>query len=83
MLFGQWRTKQQKDQATLVERLHLIDEIKEAKKEWDYAQLLFNYAVGQDEIDHAISLLEITEKRYDMLIKRAKRLNLQVITYGA
>ncbi|MGO4111475.1 DUF2508 family protein [Paenibacillus sp. YAF4_2] len=52
---------------------HLRAEIAEAHNEWVNANRFFNVAVGQDQIDYAIYALITAEKRYEMLIRIAKR----------
>ncbi|GLX71326.1 DUF2508 family protein [Paenibacillus glycanilyticus] len=54
-------------------REHLREEIAEAHKEWINATRFFNVAVGEDQIDYAIFALITAEKRYEMLIRIAKR----------
>ncbi|MCK9861923.1 DUF2508 family protein [Paenibacillus sp. ATY16] len=54
-------------------REHLRAEIDEAHKEWINATRFFNVAVGEDQIDYAIYALITAEKRYEMLIRIAKR----------
>ncbi|SFF34396.1 Protein of unknown function [Paenibacillus catalpae] len=54
-------------------REHLRAEIAEAHNEWVNATRFFNVAVGDDQIDYAIYALITAEKRYEMLIRIAKR----------
>jgi|GEM_PF-1543842 hypothetical protein len=54
-------------------REHLRAEIEEARKEWVNATRFFDVAVGEDQIDYAIYALITAEKRYEMLIRIAKR----------
>ncbi|WP_241674894.1 DUF2508 family protein [Paenibacillus luteus] len=48
-------------------------EIVEAHREWENANRFFNYAHGKDQIDYAIHCMVTAEKRYDMLLRLAKR----------
>jgi hypothetical protein len=48
-------------------------EISEAHRDWENANRFFNYAVGKDQIDYAIHCMVTAEKRYDMLLRLAKR----------
>jgi len=68
---------------TVSEKMLLYREICVAKREWENAHALFQEATEVDEIDYAIYLLEATEKRYDMLIKKAKRIQLSVLMLNA
>lgn len=52
----------------------LIREIHEAHRDWVNAQRHFEYAVGQDQVDYAIFAIEAAEKRYEMLLRQAKRM---------
>lgn len=55
----------------------LLEELRAAHREWACARHRLNYALHEDEIDYAIFALETAEKRYGMLIKQAKLLNLR------
>ncbi|WP_219834910.1 YaaL family protein [Paenibacillus sp. R14(2021)] len=59
------------------EQLELLAEIKTAKQEWENAQRFFEYAMGDDQIDYAIFAMAAAEKRYEMLIRKAKRMPLK------
>ncbi|MBP1994980.1 DUF2508 family protein [Paenibacillus eucommiae] len=54
------------------ERELLLLEIQKALKTWVHAQAQFEYALDKDEIDYAIYSLEAAEKRYEMLLRKAK-----------
>ncbi|SDX86122.1 DUF2508 family protein [Paenibacillus sp. CF384] len=56
------------------EQVELYAEIKTAKQEWDNAYRYFDNALGKDQIDYAIFAIGAAEKRYEMLIRKAKRL---------
>jgi hypothetical protein len=53
----------------------LVEEIRIAHAEWQVAQMRFDYVVEPDQIDYCIYALEAAEKRYEMLLKQAKRTN--------
>jgi len=56
------------------DRQFLLREIQEAHLSWSLAHHRLNEVVEKDEIDYAIFALEAAEKRYSMLLKQAKRL---------
>jgi hypothetical protein len=74
----QWFTK--KDKVDLQqhrdEKIELIHEIHKAHLEWTTAQLRFEFVVEREQIDYAVYALEAAEKRYEMLIRQAKRINM-------
>jgi len=51
-------------------------EVRRAQMEWETAQLLFDEASGQDQIDYAIFILEAAERKYQIHLKHAKMLRL-------
>jgi Protein of unknown function (DUF2508). len=51
----------------------LIREIEEAKKAWWIAQHRFHHVTDPDQIDYAVYAWEAAEKRYEMLLRTAKR----------
>src|SRR5690606_495192 len=56
----------------------LIQEINEAKKEWQIAQTRLDYVADQDQIDYVIYALEAAEERYEMLLRTAKKTGLSL-----
>ncbi|GGD95535.1 DUF2508 family protein [Paenibacillus nasutitermitis] len=74
---------QQRQRAALAEKenklkqemLEIYDEILVAKRDWDNALRHFEYALGKDQTDYAIFAIEAAEKRYEMLLRKAKALN--------
>ncbi|MFF2094204.1 DUF2508 domain-containing protein [Paenibacillus sp. NPDC058174] len=52
---------------------HLRLEIAEAHREWVNANRFFDVAEGKDQIDYAIYSIITAEKRYEMLLRVAKR----------
>ncbi|REK54680.1 MAG: DUF2508 domain-containing protein [Thermobacillus sp.] len=53
----------------------LIRDIREAHRDWINAHRHFEYASGFDQIDYAIYAIEAAEKRYELLLRQAKNLN--------
>jgi hypothetical protein len=62
-----------------VERMLMIQEIEKAKSDWISAQLKLDHVIEHDQIDYAIYSLEAAEKRYEMLIRQAKRMKLHLL----
>lgn len=59
------------DQHGWMEKLR--QEIADAHREWENANRFFDYAEGPDQVDYAIFALISAEKRYQMLLRLAKR----------
>ena len=57
------------------DRYLLLEEIHKAHMEWTTAQYRFDYAVEKEQIDYAVYALEAAEKRFEMLLKQAKDMN--------
>lgn len=51
----------------------LILEIEKARNEWAIALQKLDYVLERDQIDYAIYSLEAAEKRYEMLLRQAKK----------
>ena len=66
----------------LKDKQELLKEIHNAQSAWQHALQRLDYAVSHDEIDYAIFALEAAEKRYEMLLKTAKRLSVHVLQDG-
>lgn len=49
-------------------------DVQKAKQEWERAMRQFEDALGEDEIDYAIYVLEAAERKYQIHLKRAKLL---------
>lgn len=62
-----------------LQKQQLLEELKEAKKNWQIARMKLDYVSDQDQIDYAIYALEAAEKRYEMLLRHAKKINLRAI----
>lgn len=49
-------------------------EIGETLREWEGATRYFDYALGQDQVDYAIHAIMTAEKKYEMLLRKAKQI---------
>ncbi|AHV95057.1 hypothetical protein [Paenibacillus sabinae] len=58
------------------EHWDVFTEVRKAHMEWERAHLMFDEAVGQDQIDYAIFILEAAERKYQIHLKHAKRIGL-------
>jgi hypothetical protein len=54
----------------------VYQEVRKAQSEWERAYLMFDEALGQDQIDYAIYILEAAERKYQIHLKHAKSLGL-------
>jgi hypothetical protein len=70
------RSAKAKREAFISEDKLLLSEIKKAHMEWVVAQKRFDFVTEKDQIDYAIYAMEAAEKRYEMLLRQAKRLKL-------
>ncbi|MFE5322585.1 DUF2508 family protein [Paenibacillus sp. NPDC056579] len=61
------------------EGLQLLMEIEKAHSEWVNAQQRLDYVIEKEQIDYAVYAMEAAEKRFEMLIKQAKTMNLSAI----
>ncbi|WP_090905375.1 DUF2508 family protein [Paenibacillus sp. OK076] len=59
-----------------MEEEQIYSDIQKAKAEWERAVRQFEEAQGQDEIDYAIYVLEAAERKYQIHLKRAKRVGI-------
>jgi len=59
---------------TAAERRQLLEDVRLAHLEWMLAQSRFHDALGYDQVDYAIYSLEAAEKKYGMLLRKAKSL---------
>ncbi|QJC50363.1 YaaL family protein [Paenibacillus albicereus] len=62
------------DQPVEISLDRLLEEIKEAHRDWVNAQYHFEQASGHDQIDYAVFAIEAAQKRYEMLLRQAKRI---------
>lgn len=76
-----WMKRREKD-PLLQDKQVLLEEIRAAQTDWQHALLRLDYAMDQDQIDYAIFALEAAEKRYEMLLKCAKRMNIHALNIG-
>lgn len=60
-----------------LEEEQIYSDIQKAKAEWERAVRQFEEAHGEDEIDYAIYVLEAAERKYQIHLKRAKRLGVK------
>ncbi|WP_442602121.1 DUF2508 family protein [Paenibacillus sp. KN14-4R] len=56
----------------------LMIEFKKAREQLKQAHEYFNFALDHDQIDHAIFMLNAAEKRFDMLYKLAKKMQISI-----
>lgn len=76
----QWfQPRRQKQEEMRKDKYELLQEIRKAHADWLVAQHRLDYALEKEQIDYAIYALEAAEKRYEMLIKSAKREKLSLI----
>ncbi|UVI30559.1 YaaL family protein [Paenibacillus spongiae] len=66
------KSKAELNKESKAELHQLFAEIQAAKQDWDNAVRYFEYALGKDQIDYAIFAIEAAEKRYEMLLRKAK-----------
>lgn len=57
------------------EQSQVYADVEKARQEWERAMKQFEYALGKDEIDYAIYVLEAAERKYQIHLKQAKRLS--------
>jgi len=74
-----WRRTQRlgdkrKRELAELEAEQIYSDVQKAKHEWERAMRQFEDALGEDEIDYAIYVLEAAERKYQIHLKRAKRL---------
>ncbi|WP_166244311.1 DUF2508 family protein [Paenibacillus turpanensis] len=74
-------TSGSKTEATERQQLdwELVAQIKRAHVEWTIAQNRFDIALEKDEVDYAVYALEAAEKRYEMLLKQAKKVRVSMV----
>ncbi|MCR2807790.1 YaaL family protein [Paenibacillus soyae] len=66
--------RQSFDLEELERKRKLKEEISEALKEWESAKRYFEYARGHEQVDYAIHAIITAEKRYTMLLCKAKKM---------
>lgn len=55
-------------------RRDMVDDVRQAEREWRTAMWRFHDALDHDHVDYAIYSLAAAEKKLDMLLRRAKGL---------
>jgi hypothetical protein len=79
---GWWSGKRQGSggrslrEAKLDEDWRVFLDVRNAQTEWERAHLMFDEALGQDQIDYAIYILEAAERKYQINLKHAKSLGI-------
>ena len=58
-------------------RNQLLEDIKQAHKEWQLAQHALEFVDDPDMIDYVIFQLDAAEKKYSYLLKQARKLEVQ------
>lgn len=77
-----WKWGRKKEDPLLKDKQILLEEIRVAVVEWQHAQQRLDYMVEKDQIDYAIYALEAAEKRYEMLLRSAKKMNIHALHIG-
>jgi len=54
----------------------IFEEILQSKARWEEAYMYFEEALGEDQVDYAIYMLEAAERKYQMHLKQAKKLGI-------
>lgn len=72
-----WRRQAAGSRDELEESWDVFTEVRKAHMEWQRAHLMFDEAVGQDQIDYAIYILEAAERKYQIHLKHAKSIGLK------
>ncbi|OZB90017.1 hypothetical protein [Paenibacillus sp. XY044] len=67
-------TRQYKEEQE--EKWTVYNDVQNAHAEWKLARMRFEEALGQDQIDYAIYMLEAAERKYQMHLKQAKNIGL-------
>lgn len=66
-----------KEDRETAEQNQLEHDLWEAHRQWRLAQIRLDEALGVDEVDYAVLTLEAAEKRYGMLLRKAKEHGLE------
>lgn len=72
---GSEMARDKDEEAVTVGEQQLLLEIAEAHRDWVNAHYHFEQAEGSDQIDYAVYAIEAAQKRYEMLLRQAKRIN--------
>ncbi|OAB43623.1 hypothetical protein PGLA_08425 [Paenibacillus glacialis] len=77
-----WGSTLKEDRATEQEaKGELFTEIEKSKAHWEEAYMYFEEALGEDQVDYAIYMLEAAERKYQMHLKQAKKLGMVANNY--
>ncbi|RJE85997.1 DUF2508 family protein [Paenibacillus sp. 1011MAR3C5] len=57
-----------------IQKRRIKEEIRETLREWENAKRFFEHALGHEQVDYAIHAIITAEKRYAMLIHKAKKM---------
>lgn len=71
-----WRGEDKEQGLKDTESWDTLLEVRKAHSEWERAYLMFDEALGQDQIDYAIYILEAAERKYQIHLKHAKSIGL-------
>ncbi|REK71699.1 DUF2508 family protein [Paenibacillus paeoniae] len=63
-----------KTDAEATHKRRIKEEIRETLREWENAKRFFEHALGHEQVDYAIHAIITAEKRYAMLIHKAKKM---------
>ncbi|MED5017877.1 DUF2508 family protein [Paenibacillus chibensis] len=66
-----WQLKEKRE-----EEMAVYMDVRTAQAEWERARRFFDEAVGEEQIDYAIYMLEAAELKYQMQLRAAKRIGL-------
>lgn len=67
--------QRQVEESVFQDKMDMHLEVRKAHSDWAAAYQKLNWATERDQIDYAIYALEAAEKRYEMLLRRAKQLS--------
>ncbi|MDR0270982.1 DUF2508 family protein [Paenibacillus sp.] len=73
-----WQMREKRE-----EELTVYMDVRKAQSEWEQARHVFEEAVGEDQIDYAIYMLEAAERKYQMNLRAAKRIGLNRVQLPA
>lgn len=73
---SKWGSEKSLRESKLDEDWNVFLDVRKAQAEWERAYLMFDEALGQDQIDYAIYILEAAERKYQIHLKHAKSLGI-------
>jgi len=74
--WNQWRDSREARRREGDDNWNAFLDVRRAQSEWERAYLMFDEAIGQDQIDYAIYILEAAERKYQIHLKQAKMMGL-------